>query len=228
LNLPAGNYDVEYVAYENGGGANWELYHAKGTVPDDANANWRLLGAKPAAPKQYYKPTMLDIDGLGNHFDITVVDGTVDTLPGASVAIARNLLDNPGANPVFNGLAPVINHKDPENGVCCGGLDNGDLTWPGLGDGVDNEDDEVRVLVLRMRQVPFVDATALFGLREMIEHCERRGTTLILSGVHPDPRATLDRSGLSKLIGAENVCDDFNAAWARAQALLDEHAILRS
>lgn len=140
LDLAAGLYDVEFVAYENGGGANWELYHARGNVLNDGDPNWRLLGAKPDTPKHFYKPTMTDIDGQGNHFDIQVVDGPVETTPAHSVTQARNLLDNPGANPQFQGFAPVINHKDPENGVCCGGLDNGDLAWPGLADGVDNED----------------------------------------------------------------------------------------
>ncbi len=148
LNLAAGLYDVEYVAYENGGGANWELYHARGTVLDDANASWRLLGAKPDVPKHFFKPTMVMLDELGNHFDIQVVDGTPETTPAHSVAQARNLLDNPGNNPVFFGLAPVINHKDPEAGVCCGGLDNGDLPWPGLDNGIADDDYATRSLGL--------------------------------------------------------------------------------
>lgn len=151
MNLPAGNYDVEFVSYENAGGANWEVYHAQGVVLNDGASNWRLLGAKPDPAKQYFKPTMAPLDDQGNHFDITVVDSTPDNTPAHSVAQARSILDNPGANPVFQGLAPVINHKDPEAGVCCGGLDNGDLAWPGLADGVDNEDYATRSLgVLQM------------------------------------------------------------------------------
>lgn len=151
IDLPAGSYDVEYVAYENGGGANWELYHARGVVLNDGDSNWRLLGAKPDPVKHYFKPTMAPLDDQGNHFDITVVDGTPDVTPAHTVAQARALLDNPGANPIFFGVAPVINHKDPENGVCCGGLDNGDIAWPGLADGVDNEDYATKSLgVLQM------------------------------------------------------------------------------
>jgi hypothetical protein len=39
-------YDVEYVSYENGGGAHWELYAAQGEFANDGDTDtWRAIGA---------------------------------------------------------------------------------------------------------------------------------------------------------------------------------------
>lgn len=47
VNLAAGEYDLEFVWFEDGGGAFAELYAAKGAYACDSQANYRLVGFVP-------------------------------------------------------------------------------------------------------------------------------------------------------------------------------------
>jgi SulP family sulfate permease len=76
-----------------------------------------------------------------------------------------------------------------------------------------------RVLVLRLRRVPSMDATGLRALEELVADCRRDGIALVLSGVRSQPRAVMARAGLLARIGADNVQPDIVAALARAGSL---------
>ncbi|MEZ4423506.1 MAG: SulP family inorganic anion transporter [Gemmatimonadota bacterium] len=76
------------------------------------------------------------------------------------------------------------------------------------------------VLILRLRQVPVLDATGLRALEELAAQAERDGTRLVLSGVQPQPLALLERSGFVTRVGAENVTRGLPEAVARTRALL--------
>jgi SulP family sulfate permease len=73
-----------------------------------------------------------------------------------------------------------------------------------------------RALILRLRNVPFIDATAAFSLRELHASCVRRGAELLLSDCHTRPLADLDRHGLLALLGEERVFGGYEAALAYA------------
>ena len=73
-----------------------------------------------------------------------------------------------------------------------------------------------RVLIVRLRQVLAIDASGLRELELLHDAGVRRGTALVLSGVHAQPLVVLERSGLLERIGADNVCGDIDAALARA------------
>jgi len=79
-----------------------------------------------------------------------------------------------------------------------------------------------KILVLRLREVPSIDATALRALEDLVAKTERDGTALVLSGVREQPRRVLERSGLTSRIGDPNVCADIRAALARACELLHD------
>ncbi|MGH9381629.1 MAG: sodium-independent anion transporter [Thermoanaerobaculia bacterium] len=79
-----------------------------------------------------------------------------------------------------------------------------------------------RVLILRMRLASAIDATALHTFEEVVATTRRQGTLLLLSGLQPQPRAALERSGLLARIGTENVLPDVWAALERAKAVLVE------
>ena len=49
INLAAGEYDVEFVWWEGGGGAYYEVTSAKGAHPDSATAQWLPLGSTDIA-----------------------------------------------------------------------------------------------------------------------------------------------------------------------------------
>ncbi len=82
--------------------------------------------------------------------------------------------------------------------------------------------DYTRCLILRMRSVPAVDATAMNQLEILADKCEEQGVTLILSHVNPQPLKTMKKSGFYKKVGAENFCDHIDKALERAAELVEE------
>jgi sulfate permease, SulP family len=63
-------------------------------------------------------------------------------------------------------------------------------------------DNRMRVVVLRLRGVPMVDATGAAALRDLVTRLAGRGMTVLLSGVHEQPHGVLERSGvLAELVG---------------------------
>jgi SulP family sulfate permease len=81
-----------------------------------------------------------------------------------------------------------------------------------------------RVLILRLRHVLSVDATGLRAIEVLLDECRRKGTTLVLSGVHAQPLVALERSGLLERIGPENALPDIDAALARAREILGDRS----
>ena len=77
-----------------------------------------------------------------------------------------------------------------------------------------------KVFILRMRNVPAMDATGLHALLQLRRNCERDGSTLILSEIHTQPYMALDRSGHKEEFGEENVTAHIDDALDRARALL--------
>jgi SulP family sulfate permease len=74
-------------------------------------------------------------------------------------------------------------------------------------------------LVLRMGNVPFVDATGMFAIEEMIADFQRHGATVLLVELRPNVRYKLERSGVIEKVGRENVIDTLDEALARANSL---------
>jgi SulP family sulfate permease len=79
-----------------------------------------------------------------------------------------------------------------------------------------------RVLVLRLRHVPAIDATAMRVLEDLLDKAVTDGTRLVLSGVQAQPREALARAGLLARIGADNVTGHIDAALARAGEILGD------
>jgi sulfate permease, SulP family len=74
-------------------------------------------------------------------------------------------------------------------------------------------------LILRMGNVPFVDATGIFAIEEIISDFRRHGATVLLIEVRPNVRYKLDRGGLIAHLGPENVLDSLEQALLRAKDL---------
>ena len=77
-----------------------------------------------------------------------------------------------------------------------------------------------KVLVLRMRSVPAIDATGIHSFESIIKACEKNGATLIMSHVNKQPMQVLKKSGMYKKIGKENICDNIDTALERAKEIL--------
>jgi SulP family sulfate permease len=77
-----------------------------------------------------------------------------------------------------------------------------------------------RVMVLRLRHVPTMDATGFHALAEFHKECVARGTQLILSGVQPHLMQKLLRWPDSTRIGRANIVGDIDLALERSRVLL--------
>jgi sulfate permease, SulP family len=74
-------------------------------------------------------------------------------------------------------------------------------------------------LILRMGNVPFVDATGIFALEEIITDFKQHGTAVLLVEVRANVRYKLERGGVIAHVGAENVIDTLEQALLRAKEL---------
>lgn len=79
-----------------------------------------------------------------------------------------------------------------------------------------------KVFILRMRNVPAIDATGEHALENFYNTCKKAGTQLVLSGVNPVPYATLKKMHFIEMIGEENVTNHIDKALIRTREILKE------
>jgi SulP family sulfate permease len=77
-----------------------------------------------------------------------------------------------------------------------------------------------KVLVIRMRNVPALDATGLHVLKDLAHRSRRDGTLVLLSDVHTQPLVALGRSAVLDEIGEDNLFGNLDDALNRARAHL--------
>ena len=82
--------------------------------------------------------------------------------------------------------------------------------------------DRPKVRILRMRFVPFMDSTAVRNLHILVETSRTQGVQLVLSGVNPRVRATLEATEIADLIGERYICSDIHQALEAAQSYISE------
>ena len=82
-----------------------------------------------------------------------------------------------------------------------------------------------KVLILRMRHVPAIDSTGLAALRDLVRRCRRDGTRVLLSDVHAQPVAALERSGLLEELGEDEVTGNIDDALNQARRHLGLAAV---
>lgn len=80
--------------------------------------------------------------------------------------------------------------------------------------------DFTKCLVIRMRGVPAVDATAMHSLEQLHEDCKRHNVQLVFSHINEQPYKTMQKDGFVDLVGADNFCSHIDDALARASTLL--------
>jgi len=123
----------------------------------------------------------------------TMVDPEKDTDSVELRSIPKNIQVYEISGPLFFGSADMIP----------------DITAP----------DKVDRLILRMRSVPSLDATAMNALESLRKKCEKKGIVLILSHVNDQPLAVMKKSGFFEAVGADNFCPHIDDALKRAQEM---------
>lgn len=82
-----------------------------------------------------------------------------------------------------------------------------------------------RILILRMRFMPYLDASGENSIEDIIKICKEHKTYVIFSAVRPQPRAILEKAGIHKnLDGA--IAVDFEHALAMAKQLINDPAFV--
>jgi sulfate permease, SulP family len=76
-----------------------------------------------------------------------------------------------------------------------------------------------RVLILRLREMPFLDATGAGALKDFAAECGRRDIRLIFSGAQPQPLELLTAVGLGRASRAVTHAENYAAALALAERL---------
>jgi len=66
-------------------------------------------------------------------------------------------------------------------------------------------DASIRVLILRLRRVPVMDATGVTALESLHDRLRRRGVRMMISGLQPQPRSLLERTGVWEDLMAQGV-----------------------
>ncbi|HON52456.1 MAG TPA: STAS domain-containing protein, partial [Bacteroidales bacterium] len=79
---------------------------------------------------------------------------------------------------------------------------------------------KAKVLIIRMRHVPFVDATAIHNLQDVIRELQHDGIKIILSGVNEQVYNELEKNRIVFLVGKNNVVSTFDKALQVSYAYL--------
>ena len=76
------------------------------------------------------------------------------------------------------------------------------------------------VRIIRMRKVSFIDATGLHNLEILIKSSQSEGIHIVLSGVKPNVKESLEHAGIDRLISADHICDHITKAVVMANDIV--------
>ena len=79
-----------------------------------------------------------------------------------------------------------------------------------------------RILIIRMRNVPAIDASAMRSLQSLLGVCKKEGITLLLSHVNEQPLSVMKRSGFYDEVGAEHFLANIDEALEYAENIVKE------
>ena len=77
------------------------------------------------------------------------------------------------------------------------------------------------ILILRVRNVPFIDATGINRLKEIYKNLQAHGTKVLISGANDDVKRELLKMGVYKDLDKHNICNNINEAIQQAKKILD-------
>ena len=82
--------------------------------------------------------------------------------------------------------------------------------------------EKTKALVLRMRSVTALDATALASLEKLYDRCIAQGTKVVFSHVNPQPMKVMEHSRFTEKVGKEYFCSHIDEAIEMAEAIAME------
>ncbi len=78
-----------------------------------------------------------------------------------------------------------------------------------------------KIRIIRMRNVPAIDATGLQTIKNIYKDSKKIGTRIILSGVHTQPLYAMTQAGVFDLLGEENIFGNIDDALDHAREILN-------
>ena len=79
----------------------------------------------------------------------------------------------------------------------------------------------IEVIILRMRNLPALDVSALKTMTEVYEHCKKRGIRVLFSHVNEQPLSVMKKAGFYDMVGEENFPQNIDAALECAKAVTE-------
>ena len=83
-----------------------------------------------------------------------------------------------------------------------------------------NSDHRTKVIVIRMRSVPAIDASAMKTLRELAERAEKKHITIIFSHVNEQPMSVMEKDHFVEDVGKDNFRTNIVEALDYAESLV--------
>lgn len=83
-----------------------------------------------------------------------------------------------------------------------------------------NSKQYTKVIVIRMRSVPAIDASAMKSLRELTDRAKKKNITLIFSHVNEQPMSVMKKDGFIDYLGAQNFRANIVEALDYAESLV--------
>lgn len=77
-----------------------------------------------------------------------------------------------------------------------------------------------KVLILRIRYVPFIDATGIYRLKELITHFKEEKVHIIISGAISSVRADLEKGAIYSVLDEQNMVINIHESVKRAEEIL--------
>ena len=81
------------------------------------------------------------------------------------------------------------------------------------------DDKDIDVLVIRMRNVPAIDASGVASLSDVVKRCAKHNVSVVFSHVNEQPMHAMEKAGLVETLGKENFCDHIDTALLRAETI---------
>jgi len=85
-----------------------------------------------------------------------------------------------------------------------------------------------KILIIRLRWVPFMDITGLQALEEIIQNFHNKNVTVLISGANPRVSQKLSRAGIIQLVGEQNGYKEFENALSDSLSALDNEVLTNS
>lgn len=83
-----------------------------------------------------------------------------------------------------------------------------------------NSKQYTKVIIIRMRSVPAIDASAMKSLRELADRAKKKNITLLFSHVNEQPMSVMKKDGFVEYIGADNFRTNIVDALEYAESLI--------